>query len=78
MNISNTKNYNLKKFKSQVQDSLCEEENTLNLLKKDYILNYTYVDMDERKLIDIETRKVNCGKGIYDLDILKELIKQGN
>jgi len=78
MDISSAQNYNLKKFKSQVQDSLCEEENTVRLLKKDYILNYTYIDKNAEKLIDIETKKTNCGKGIYDLDILKELIRQGN
>lgn len=78
MDITSTDNYNLKKFGLQIQDSLCEEENTLELLKKDYILNYTYIDKNEKKLIDIETNKINCGKGIYDLDILKELIKQGN
>ncbi|MBU3015101.1 hypothetical protein KO488_10060 [Poseidonibacter lekithochrous] len=78
MDISSAQNYNLKRFKSQVQDSLCEEENTVRLLKKDYILNYTYIDKNAEKLIDIETKKTNCGKGIYDLDILKELIRQGN
>ncbi|MAD43119.1 MAG: hypothetical protein CL623_12110 [Arcobacter sp.] len=78
MDITASKDYNFKKFKSQVQDSLCEEDNTLKLLKKDYILNYTYVDKNEEKVIDIETKKTNCGKGIYDLDILKELIRQGN
>jgi len=78
MDISSAQNYNLKKFRSQVQDSLCEEENTVRLLKKDYILNYTYIDKNAEKLIDIETKKTNCGKGIYDLDILKELIRQGN
>lgn len=78
MDIHNKEEYNLNKFKSQVQDSLCEEENTLRLLKKDYILNYTYIDKNKEKLIDIETNKLSCGESIYDLDILKELIKQGN
>lgn len=68
--------YNLNKFKSQVQNSLCEEKNTLRLLKKDYILNYTYVDKNENKLIDIITNKLNCGKSIYDLDILKKILKE--
>ncbi len=78
MDKTSANDYNLKKFKSQIQDSLCEEENTLKLLKKDYILNYTYLDKNKKKLIDIETNKLSCGKGIYDLDILKELIRQGN
>jgi len=68
-------NYNLNKFKSQVQDSLCENENTLRLLKRDYILDYTYIDKDENKLTEIITNKSNCGKSIYDLDILKEILK---
>ena len=78
MDKKNSHTYNLNKFKSQVQDSLCEEENTLKLLKKDYILNYTYIDKNEEKLIAILTNKSTCGEGIYDLDILKELIRQGN
>ena len=78
MDINSANNYNLKKFESQIQDSLCEEENTLKLLKKDYVLNYTYIDKNEEKVIDIETNKLSCGEGIYDLDILKELIRQGN
>jgi hypothetical protein len=67
--------YNLNKLKSQVQDSLCEEKNTLKLLKKDYILNYKYIDKNEEKLIDIITNKSSCGKSIYDLDILKEILE---
>jgi hypothetical protein len=78
MDINSKENYNLNKFKSQVQDSLCEEDNTLKLLKKDYILNYTYIDKNEEKLIDIKTNKLSCGQSIYDLDILRELIRQGN
>lgn len=78
MDKKNTKNYNLKKFKSQVQDSLCEENNTLKLLKKDYILNYAYVDRNEKELINIITNKLSCGESIYDLDIIRELIRQGN
>ncbi|MAC83633.1 MAG: hypothetical protein CL624_05815 [Arcobacter sp.] len=78
MDKKSSDNYNLKKFKSQVQDSLCEEDNTLKLLKKDYILNYTYIDKNEEKLINIITNKLSCGDGIYDLDIIKELIRQGN
>ena len=78
MDITSAQNYNFRKFKSQVQNSLCEEDNTLKLLKKDYILNYSYIDKNEGKVIDVKTEKTNCGKGIYDLDILKELIRQGN
>lgn len=66
--------YNLKRFKTQVQDSLCEEENTLKLLKKDYILNYTYIDKNEKNLVEILTDKSSCGKNIYDLDILREIL----
>ena len=75
MDRSSNNSYNLNKFKSQVQDSLCEEDNTLKLLKKDYILNYTYVDKNEEKLIKITTDKLSCGKSIYDLDILKEILE---
>jgi len=75
MDKTTSNSYNLNKFKAQVQDSLCEEGTTLKLLKKDYILNYTYIDKNERKLIDIITNKSNCGKSIYDLEILKEILK---
>ena len=66
--------YNLNKFKTQVQDSLCENNNTLNLLKKDYFLNYSYIDKNEIEIIKVLTKKTNCGKNIYDLDILEEIL----
>jgi hypothetical protein len=75
MDKDNSDTYNLSKFKEQVQNSLCEEENTLKLLKKDYILNYTYIDKNEKELIGVITNKLSCGKSIYDLDILKEILK---
>lgn len=54
--------YNLNKFKKQVQNSLCEEENTLKLLKKDYILKYEYIDKNQNNIINIITEKSSCGK----------------
>jgi hypothetical protein len=68
--------YNFKKFKNNIQDSLCEESNSLKLLKKDYILNYTYIDKNKTEVIQVETTKESCGKNIYDLDILKEILRQ--
>ena len=68
---------NLKnKFKKQIQDSLCEDKSTLDLLKKDYILNYEYINEKEEKVIIIQTNKENCGKSIYDLEILNEVLEK--
>ena len=67
--------FNLNKFKSQVQNSLCENENTLKLLKKDYILEYLYIDKDKNKITKIKTNKDECGKNIYDMEILREILK---
>lgn len=69
------KEFNDYKFKKQVQNSLCEDENTLSLLKKDYILDYKYINKEEKELINILTKKDNCGKNIYDIDILKSILK---
>ncbi len=74
----NSSSYNFKKFKSKVQNSLCEEEDTLELLKKDYILHYKYIDKNTEELITIKTNKSSCGKDIYDLDIIRKLIEEGN
>lgn len=65
-----------KRFKNQVQNSLCEDDNNIELLKKDYILNYKYFDTYGKKIFEIITDKNSCGKNIYDLDILKEVLKQ--
>ena len=74
-NIDKNSKYNVNKFKSQVQDSLCEDENTLKLLKKDYILDYRYIDKNENEFTKIITDKLSCGESIYDLDILKEILR---
>jgi len=73
LNLSGT--YNINKFKSQVQNSLCEDENTLRLLKKDYTLDYTYINKNEEEFTHIITNKQSCGKSIYDLDILREILR---
>ncbi|MBP7770283.1 MAG: hypothetical protein KA055_04090 [Aliarcobacter sp.] len=39
-NVALLKPTDISKFKSKVQDSLCEDESSLDLLKKDYILDY--------------------------------------
>jgi len=66
------------RFKKQIQDSLCDDKNSLDLLKKDYILNYEYINEKEEKIINIQTKKENCGKSIYDLEILYSVLeKQG-
>ncbi|MFK2821460.1 hypothetical protein ACH5BK_00595 [Arcobacter sp. YIC-80] len=76
--FSHIANLNLKSFKKDVQNSLCEDETTLDLLKKDYVLKYSYLDEKGNKLINIDTTKKTCGPSIYDLDILKEILsKQG-
>ena len=47
----------------------------MSLLKKDYILDYEYINEKEEKVINIQTKKEDCGKSIYDLDILNEVLK---
>jgi hypothetical protein len=64
------------KFKKQIQDSLCEDESSLDLLKKGYILDYEYINEKEEKVINIKTTKENCGKSIYDLEILSNILKK--
>lgn len=66
------------KFTKQIQNSLCEDTHNLDLLKKDYILDYTYINEKEEEITNIVTSKENCGKSIYDLEILNEILqKQG-
>jgi len=66
------------KFKKQIQDSLCEDSNSLDLLKRDYILDYNYIDGKEKEIINIITDKKTCGNSIYDLEILNTVLeKQG-
>lgn len=67
--------FNNNKFKRKVQDSLCEDETTLNLLKKDYILDYKYINNEDKEIINILTDKDICGENIYDLDILKAILQ---
>lgn len=69
---------NKKGLKKQVYESLCENKATLDLLKKDYILNYEYTNQNDEKLIEIKTTKEHCGKSIYDLEILAEVMKREN
>lgn len=69
---------NRKGLKKQVYESLCENKATLDLLKKDYILNYEYTNQNDEKLIEIKTTKEHCGKSIYDLEILAEVMKREN
>ncbi|MGA1932356.1 hypothetical protein ACH5BF_06490 [Arcobacter sp. YIC-464] len=77
-NFSHVAALNLKSFEEDVQNSLCEDETTKELLKKDYILQYNYLDNKEKELIKITTTKTTCGPSIYDLDILKDILyKQG-
>lgn len=64
------------KFKKQIQNSLCEDSNTLDLLKKDYILDYKYVNEKEEEIINIQTDKKACGDSIYDLEILNNVLKK--
>ena len=74
LNEENDKN----RFKRQIQNSLCEDEISLSLLKRDYILDYEYINEKEEKVINIQTEKSDCGRSIYDLEILNDVLeKQG-
>jgi hypothetical protein len=64
------------KFKKQIQDSLCEDENSLDLLKRDYTLDYIYMDEKDKEIMIIKTDKKVCGNSIYDLDILNDVLKK--
>ena len=48
------------------------------MLKNDYRLNYSYLDKNDKQVMNILTEKEDCGKSIYDLDILKEILKNEN
>lgn len=64
------------KLKNQVYQSICENKANLELLKKDYILNYEYINSNDKRIVEIITSKYNCGDSIYDLEILAEIMKQ--
>ena len=64
------------KFKKQIQSSLCEDSTTLDLLKRDYILSYKYINETEKELLEIKTDKKTCGDSIYDLEILNDVLKK--
>ena len=64
------------RFKKQIQNSLCEDSDTLDLLKKDYILDYKYVNEKEEEIINIQTDKKTCGDSIYDLEILTKVLEK--
>lgn len=70
---------NLKnKFKKQIQDSLCEDRSTVDLLKREYILNYMYIGQKQEEIVEIKTDKKACGNSIDDLEILNDVLeKQG-
>jgi hypothetical protein len=74
-NISLNEENDKNRFKKQIQNSLCEDETSLSLLKKDYILNYEYINEKEEKVINIQTKKNDCGKSIYDLEILNKVLE---
>ena len=66
------------KFKKQIQDSLCEDRSTVDLLKREYILNYIYVGEKQEEIVEIKTDKKVCGNSIDDLEILNDVLeKQG-
>ena len=67
---------NKAKFQKRVSNSLCEDESSIDLLKKDYILNYYYYDEYNNLLFEIKTTKENCGESIYDIDLMKIIMKQ--
>lgn len=66
------------KFKKQIQDSLCEDRSTVDLLKREYTLNYIYVGKKQEEIAEIKTDKKVCGNSIDDLEILNDVLqKQG-
>ena len=75
LNIQKNRMPKLNRFEKRVQESICEDENYLKLLKKDYVLNYTYLDNTGSKFLNVKTDIVSCGKNAYDLDILKQILK---
>jgi hypothetical protein len=74
--VSLEKDVDKNRFEKQIQNSLCEDETSLNLLKKNYILDYEYINEKEERVINIQTNKEDCGKSIYDLEILKEVLQK--
>jgi len=76
INIQDAPEHNYRRFKKRVQESICENENNLSLLKKDYIMKYKYIDKFGSEILNITTNKESCGKGIYDSEILKEILRQ--
>lgn len=64
------------KFKKQIQDSLCEDKYTLDLLKQEYILDYKYFDNKNEEIMNIKTDKKTCGDSIFDLEILDTILKK--
>lgn len=75
LNIQKNTMPRLRNFKKRVQESICEDENYLKLLKKDYVLNYTYLDNKGKEFLNVKTDVVSCGKSVYDLDILKQILR---
>lgn len=75
IDINKDINFNKKRFSKRVQESLCEDDGTVELLKKDYILKYTYLDINDTEITKVSTDKTACGKSIYDLDILRQVLK---
>lgn len=76
LEVAFKKDIDKNRFRKQIQSSLCEDDSSLDLLKRDYILNYEYSNEKEERIINIETAKENCGKGIYDLEILNEVLQR--
>jgi hypothetical protein len=76
LEVAVEKNIDINRFKKQIQSSLCEDNSSLDLLKRDYILDYEYTNEKEESIISVKTVKENCGKGIYDLEILNEVLQR--
>ena len=78
--FSNSKNdfevFDLKSFKNGVQESLCNEAYSIDVLKHDYTLKYDYIDKNKETIASIKTTKEDCGEGIFDLDYLKLILME--
>lgn len=73
-NIFKDKKIKFSSFKKRIQDSICYDESKLEFLKKDYSYKHEYYEKDKKLFKEIFTSKESCGPGIYDLDILTELL----
>lgn len=64
------------KFKRDIQNNICETPENIQLLKKEYSIVYKYINKNSDDLTTIVINKNICGDGIYDLEIMMDLMKK--